>query len=82
MRGDIVLLVLAMMMLALACWLAVLTAVVRRRVRYEGEPVFRRLRGGRTRFTWSVAQDYGRARRVSVDVPTAPMRTGSRRTGA
>lgn len=62
----------------LAAWLMILTVLVAlrlRALRNGDEPVFRRLPGGRVRFTWGVPQAFGEAqRRLSADVDTHPIR--------
>jgi hypothetical protein len=50
----------------LAVWLGLLTALVLRRQRTEGEPVYRRLPNGRIRFEWSVAQQLRAAQREAL----------------
>lgn len=50
----------------LAVWLGLLTVVVLRRRRDDGEPVYRRLPDGRIRFEWSVAQQLRAAQREAL----------------
>jgi hypothetical protein len=50
----------------LAVWLALLTVLVLRRQRAEGEPVYRRMPDGRIRFEWSVAQQLRVAQREAL----------------
>lgn len=47
-------------------WLVVLTVLVARRRPDPGEPVYRTLPDGRTRFTWHVAQGLARAQRQAA----------------
>lgn len=70
---GVALLALGALAALLALWLGLLTALVVRRLRYHGEPVFRRLPDGRVRFTWAVAQGLARAQRtVEVGGRRAP----------
>jgi hypothetical protein len=50
----------------LAVWLGLLTVLVLRRRRDDGQPVYRRMRDGRIRFEWSVAQQLRAAQREAL----------------
>lgn len=56
----------------LVVWVGTLTVPVwrwyRQPWRYDGQPVYRRLRDGRIRFTWSVARGFGQAQRQHHDL--------------